>query len=118
MANGKLRIAQDTAPTWSKFAIPAGLAFPMLGLDREPATLRMRFATWPLEAICRENCLDPDFMLADDRMALWLASQWYCAHKAAGGSADPLAEELLLEVAADDAVDTSILDDRELDRLH
>jgi len=75
------------------------LQFADLILEREPVTHRLLFLPAPLGELCLVNCLDPEEVLASEDLACELICEWYLAHIEAGGEPDPLAEQILAEVA-------------------
>lgn len=85
-------------------SIPLGMAFADLRLERDPQTGDVSFDTAIIERIERESGLPAGFFMGqpEDAMAA-LITTWYSAHRAAGGDADSVAEDLLAEVRAEDA---------------
>ena len=85
-------------------AIPLGVAFSDLRLARDPQTGDVSFDTAVIERIEQEGGLPAGFFMGqhEDAMAA-LITTWYSAHRAAGGAADQVAEDLLEEVRAEDA---------------
>ena len=85
-------------------SIPIGMKFSELRLERDPQTGDVSFDTAVIERIERESGLPAGFFMGqpEDAMAA-LITTWYSAHRAAGGAADPVAEDLLAEVRAEDA---------------
>ena len=85
-------------------SIPQGMAFADLRLSRDPDTGDVSFDTTVIERIERESGLPEGFFMGqpDDALAALLTT-WYSAHRAAGGHADTVAEELIAEVRAEDA---------------
>jgi hypothetical protein len=83
--------------------------FAALALEREPGTGRLLLLPAPPGALCLINGLDPDEILASEDRSCELIREWYVAHIEGGGNPDSVAEEILLEVATDEAVDTSVL---------
>lgn len=89
-------------------AIPQGLAFAALRLARDPATGDVSFDTAVIERIEAESGLPAGFFMGQHEDALAsLITGWYSAHRAAGGAADPVAEDLIAEVRAEDAAGQS-----------
>lgn len=85
-------------------AIPQGLGFADLRLARDYKTGDVSFDTSVIERIERESGLPAGFFMAQHEDAVAsLITGWYGAHRAAGGAADPVAEDLLAEVRAEDA---------------
>ncbi len=85
-------------------SIPLGMAFSDLRLARDPQTGDVSFDTVVIKRIEAESGLPAGFFMNqhEDAVAA-LITTWYSAHRAAGGDADPVAEELLAEVRAEDA---------------
>lgn len=85
-------------------SIPQGMAFSDLRLSRDPDTGDVSFDTTVIERIERESGLPEGFFMGQPEDALAaLLTTWYSAHRAAGGHADTVAEELIAEVRAEDA---------------
>ena len=85
-------------------AIPQGLAFAALRLARDPATGDVSFDTAVIERIEAESGLPAGFFVAQHEDAVApLITGWYSAHRAAGGDADPVADDLIAEARAEDA---------------
>ena len=85
-------------------AIPEGVAFADLRLARDPQTGDVSFNTAIIDQVERESGLPAGFFMGQHEDALAsLITTWYGAHRAAGGDADPVAEDLLAEVMAEDA---------------
>lgn len=85
-------------------AIPQGVEFKDLRLERDPKTGDVSFDTAIIERIERESGLPAGFFMGQHEDAVAsLITGWYSAHRAAGGDADPVAEDLLAEVMAEDA---------------
>ena len=83
-----------------KIVIPAGLTFATLALEREPSTRRLLYKPVPLAQLIQANGMDFQDFFASEDMAAWLIAEFYLAHRTAGGEPDPIAEDLLAEVAA------------------
>ena len=85
-------------------SIPLGMTFADLRLARDPQTGDVSFDTSVIERIEAESGLPAGFFMGQHEDALAsLITTWYSAHRAAGGGADPVAEELLAEVLSEDA---------------
>lgn len=83
--------------------IPAGLDFSDLALSRT-ADGDIEFSTDVIEQIAIANGLPHDFFMTQpESVVSELITLWYAHHKAAGGSIDQTAEDLIAEVAAEDA---------------
>lgn len=81
-----------------------GISFADLRLARDPQTGDVSFDTTVIERIEQESGLPAGFFMGQHEDALAsLITTWYSAHRAAGGDADPVAEDLLAEVRAEDA---------------
>ncbi|EWC40191.1 hypothetical protein B597_016575 [Stutzerimonas stutzeri KOS6] len=87
----------------ARVAIPEGLDFADLRLSREPDG-GVSFDWGVIERICAASGLPVELLrdAPEDNVAGLLLA-WYQAHIQAGGSADPVAEDLLAEVRAEDA---------------
>ena len=87
-------------------SIPQGLGFADLRLARNTHTGDVSFDTAVIELIERESGLPAGFFMGrhEDAVAS-LITTWYNAHRAAGGAVDPVAEDLLAEVRAENAAD-------------
>ena len=85
-------------------SIPFGMTFADLRLARDSQTGDVSFDTLVIERIEQESGLPTGFFMGqpEDAMAA-LITTWYSAHRAAGGDADPVAEDLLAEVMTEDA---------------
>ena len=85
-------------------SIPIGLSFSDLRLGRDPKTGDVSFDTAIIERIERASGLPAGFFMGQHEDAVaGLITTWYSAHRAAGGAADQVAEDLLAEVRAEDA---------------
>lgn len=85
-------------------SIPQGMTFADLRLGRDPQTGDVSFDTAIIERIERESGLPTGFFMGQHEDAVAsLITGWYSAHRAAGGAADPVADDLIAEVAAEDA---------------
>ena len=81
-----------------------GISFADLKLTRDPQTGDVSFDTAVIERIEAESGLPAGFFMSqpEDAVAA-LITTWYSAHRAAGGDADPVADDLIAEVRAEDA---------------
>lgn len=85
-------------------SIPEGMAFADLRLARDAATGDVSFDTAVIERIERESSLPPGFFMRQPEDALAsLITTWYSQHLAAGGAIDPVADDLIAEVRAEDS---------------
>ena len=85
-------------------SIPLGMTFADLRLGRDSKTGDVSFDTSVIERIEQESGLPAGFFMGQHEDALAsLITTWYSAHRAAGGDADPVAEDLLAEVRAENA---------------
>lgn len=84
-------------------AIPQGVTFSDLCLARDTHTGDVSFDTAVIEQIERESGLPTGFFMGQHEDALAsLLTTWYSVHRAGGGAVDPVAEDLLFEVRAED----------------
>lgn len=81
--------------------IPIDISFEDLQLSRNPVTGVVAFNREPIERVCEANDIDAETFLSDDNIGA-LLSAWYQAHCASGGAPDPVQEQLLAEVEAED----------------
>jgi hypothetical protein len=91
----------DTSPAAA--VIPADVLFSDLKLARD-ADGQVSFDWRPIERICAASGLDIGLFRdgPEDNLAALLAS-WYQSHRTAGGERDPVYEDLIGEVQAEDA---------------
>lgn len=99
-------ISRVEAQPMKKFVaivIPNDLDFSALRLART-ADGSVSFDWTPIERICKASGVDIAMFRdhSEDNLASVLTN-WYTAHRAAGGEADPVAEDLLAEIRAEDA---------------
>jgi len=84
--------------------IPDGLTFADLRLARDPATGDVSFDTTIVERIEQASGLPKGFFMSQPEDALAaVVTEWYVHHLAAGGERDPVADDLIAEVRAEDA---------------
>ena len=84
-------------------ALPDGINFADLKLTRQPSGA-VSFDWRPIETICAANGLDiAIFREQDEDNVAGLIVTWYQVHLATGGERDATADDLLAEVAAEDA---------------
>ena len=83
-------------------AIPAGLEFSALRLARE-ADGSVSFDRTVIERICEASGIDSAvfWQAPEDNLAALIVA-WYADHRAAGGDADPAAEDLIEEARVED----------------
>ena len=79
----------------------ANIDFSELKLQREPDGA-VTFDQAVIARICEASGIDPAITLSDEDNAAGLIVSWYAEHRAAGGDADHVAEDLLAEVLAED----------------
>ena len=84
-------------------SIPEGLDFSELHLARDPRTGAIEFEWAPIERICAASGLDVALFRSgpEDNVA-GLITAWYAEHRARGGAADPVQEEIIAEARAED----------------
>ena len=98
------RVESQPMKKITPISIPQGLAFAALRLARDPQTGDVSFDTSVIEQIERESGLPAGFFMGQDENAVAsLITTWYAAHLRAGGGRDPVAEDLIAEVRAEDA---------------
>lgn len=87
----------------AKICIPDDLSFSDLHLARDPDGA-VSFDWAVIERICTASGMPVELLREgpEDNVAGLLIG-WYCAHRERGGNADPVAEDLLAEVQAEDA---------------
>ena len=87
----------------TRLAIPDDIEFAALRLARD-ADGAVSFDWSVIERICRANNLPVELLREgpEDNVAGLLIG-WYSSHRTAGGAPDPVAEDLLAEVQAEDA---------------
>lgn len=87
----------------TRLAIPDDIDFAALHLARD-ADGAVSFDWSVIERICRANNLPVELLREgpEDNVAGLLIG-WYSSHRAAGGAPDPVADDLLAEVLAEDA---------------
>ena len=91
--------------------IPDGVAFADLKLEREPFTKQLMYDPAPLaNLIVANNILTTQPLSENEDLAAWLIAQWYLAHRTSGGEPDPVAEEVLADVEALQAIGIPALD--------
>ena len=83
--------------------LPEGLSFEALRLTRDPVTGDIEFDWSPIEQICAASRIDPEyFRCGDEDRVGALITAWYRIHIAHGGSTDPVQEQLIAEIQAED----------------
>ena len=87
----------------AKICIPDDLSFSDLHLARDPDGA-VSFDWAVIERICTASGMPVELLREgpEDNVAGLLIG-WYCAHRERGGNTDPVAEDLLAEVQAEDA---------------
>lgn len=87
----------------AKICIPDDLSFSDLRLARDTDGA-VSFDWAVIERICQASGMPVELLREgpEDNVAGLLIG-WYCAHRERGGAADPVAEDLLAEVRAEDA---------------
>lgn len=87
-----------------RITIPADLPFADLHLSRDPATGDVSFGWAAVERACEASGIDvATFRDQPEERVAELLVQWYAHHLAQGGTRDACADDLLAEVAAEDA---------------
>lgn len=87
----------------ARITIPDGITFADLRLTRDTQTGEIEFDWAPIEAICAASGLDIELLRASEDNRAALLTSWYFEHRAHGGAPDPVQEDLLAEVVAEDA---------------
>jgi len=89
--------------TMAQATIPDGVTFAALQLRRDAVTGDVSFDWTPIRAICEASGIPIEVMThgPEDNIAS-LITTWYSAHRGAGGEPDPVAEDLLAEMRAED----------------
>jgi len=86
-----------------RIQIPDDLDFSALQLSRDPITLDVSFDWAPIEAICKHSGIDIALLKEQDEdNVAGLINAWYIAHRQNCGAPDPVQEQLLAEVIAED----------------
>lgn len=84
-------------------AIPDDVQFSDLHMQRDPDG-SVSFDWAPIERICAASGLDVAVLREGPEENVGrLITQWYMTHRASGGDPDPVQEDLIAEVAAEDA---------------
>lgn len=96
-------VEAQMAQQLTKITIPDDVGFSDLRLARDSYGM-VSFDWTPIERICAASGVDVAILRdgPEDNVA-GLVVRWYEAHLEAGGEADPIAEDLLAEVRAEDA---------------
>lgn len=98
------RVEQQPMNKPTLISIPDGIMFADLRLTRDPQTGDVSFDTAVIERIEAASGLPAGFFMGQDEDALaTLITTWYDRHIAAGGVRDPVADDLIAEVRAEDA---------------
>ena len=85
------------------FTVPPGVKFADLRLARSPANGDLEFDLAPIEAICEASGLNPAlFRSCDEPNVSFLLASWYAHARFAGEPPDPVVEDFLLEMRAED----------------
>lgn len=95
--------AHNMDPKHIAIGIPAGMKFSDLKLARDPRSGDVSFDASVIARICEANGLPADyFMVRAEDVLSGLLTSWYRAHIASGGQPDPVQEDLIAEVRAED----------------
>ena len=85
--------------------IPEGVSFDALKLSRDPVSGDISFDWGPINQICDASGIDPAvFRDAGEGNVCGLIVAWYSVHLARGGSTDPVQEQILAEIQAEDVL--------------
>lgn len=102
------RVDRPMPPTPITLSVPSGLSFSALGMRRD-ADGEVSFDWTAIERLCELNGLDVDrFRRSDEGAVGGLIVAWYKAHLAAGGERDPVQDDLIAEVEAEDRFGSSV----------
>lgn len=87
-----------------KITIPDGVQFADLELRRDPDG-DVSFSVPIIERVCAASGIDPAAIwdTHEDNLSGIIVA-WYARHRELGGAPDPVAEDLILEAAAEDAL--------------
>lgn len=99
------RVEREEAPVQRAvtISIPPDLGFADLRLARDGDTGDVSFDTAVIERIEASSGLPAGWFMSQPEDAVsGLITHWYSTHRAAGGAPDPVAEDLLSEVRAED----------------
>ena len=98
------RVEAQSMDKITPISIPQGMIFADLRLARDPKTGDVSFDAAIIERIEQESGLPAGFFMGQHEDAVAsLIIGWYNAHRAAGGAADQVADDLIAEVRAEDA---------------
>jgi hypothetical protein len=86
---------------WVKYVID-DIAFSELKLAREPDG-SVSFDIETIRRVCEASQIDADTVLHNEDNLVELITSWYFMNCDNGGESDPIAEDLILEVHAEDA---------------
>lgn len=88
----------------TQITLPDGMTFSDLQLARNSTTGDVSFSASAVERIEAASGLPQGFFMGQDEDALGsLIATWYATHLQAGGARDPVADDILAEVRAEDA---------------
>lgn len=93
-----------------KITIPENLEFSALKLARDSSTGGdVEFDWAPVKAICDTSGIDISIFRdqSEDNVSQLLTT-WYAEHRKRGGDPDPVMEDLIAEIAAEDATGSGI----------
>jgi len=93
-------IAKGAMP---KIRIPADLQFSALRLARDPETGDIEFDADVLQDICIDNSLP-----FSEEVVTSLLTAWYSHHRANGGAPDPVMEQIIAEIEAEEITGVEI----------
>lgn len=96
-------VEAQMAQQMARITIPAGLDFADLKLARDPDG-HVSFDWAPIERICEASGIDVALFResTEDNLA-GLVTAWYREHLSRGGARDPVQDDLIAEVEAEDA---------------
>lgn len=85
----------------ARITIPEGLRYADLRLSRDPTTGAVEYSLDAVRRVAEASGLDLDVLVTEDAITSLLV-QWYRAARAGGEPQDPVQEDLLREIEAED----------------
>ncbi|MAX61533.1 MAG: hypothetical protein CMK46_06845 [Porticoccus sp.] len=90
----------------TRYTIPDGIDFADLRLARDPDGA-VSFDTAPLVTICEASGIDPNLMSNEDNASAMIMA-WYAEHRRRGGAPDPVQDDLIAEVRAEERIGQTV----------